>query len=63
MLAFGWDPINLSGYPPLEFIKWLFWFFKESFEERGENTELFDNPEITVGNNTDLVKTLNRKLE
>lgn len=64
MLSFGREPINLSGQPPLESVKRLMRFFRESFEERGESTELFDSPEIGgAGVNADLVKTLNQKLE
>lgn len=62
MISFGREPINLSGHPPLESIKWMMWFFQESFEERGESIELFDFPEIGAVGNSDLVKTLNNRL-
>jgi hypothetical protein len=64
MLSFGREPINLSGQPPVESIKRMIKFFRESFEERGESTEIFDSPETgTTGGNSELVKALNEKLE
>jgi hypothetical protein len=62
MLSLNRNPINLSGEPPLQTLIYMYNLFKKSFDERGESTALFDNPDMTSIGNQELVKVLNNKL-